>query len=270
MPNRLTRRVRTAALAVGALAAAALAVPTFAGAVPDSSPDAAHPQTIEEVQQELGDLALTNTQLVEQYDQARLVVQKRHAEAVTADRKADQVARRLEAVRSILVRSVSAQYEGGTFSAAGALLSSENGASYLDSLDTLSMVSEHNSDIVREVTAVKSAAVTAREKADALLADAKHELAALDQRKTRVQAQVDKYKGLLATLTAQQRAAYLAAQSPSASSSQISTATTKLNSATRARPLPRRRARPSSSRWHRSASRTCGDPAARTPSTARG
>ena len=56
-------------------------------------------------------------------------------------------------MRSILVRSVSAQYEGGSFSAAGALLTSESGANYLDRLDTMSMVSEHNSDIVREVTA---------------------------------------------------------------------------------------------------------------------
>ena len=77
---------------------------------------------------------------------------------------------------------------------------------------------------------MKAASVEARKRADGLLAEREDQLAALGERKKHVQAQVDKYKDLLATLSAQQRALFLAAASPVASTAQVSTARTKLTS----------------------------------------
>src|SRR5205823_3247656 len=124
--------------------------------------------------------------------------------------------------------SFSAMYEGGSFSATGALLTSESGSSYLTRLDTMSMISQHNVQLVHQVGAIKRQATRARQTADAMLADAKQRLATLATQRKAVQTQVDKYKTLLDTLTAAQRAAFLAAQSPAAPVQKVTTTRAKL------------------------------------------
>lgn len=193
----------------------------MAGAQPQQPTKA---PTIEQVQKQLGQLALKNSQLIEQYDQARIDVAHRRAAADKAQTAATKAAKHLSAARHLLGQSFSALYEGGSFSATGALLTSDSGSSYLSRLDTLSMMSEHNAQMVREVTAVKKQASAARDKANTLLVDARAKLQALGKQRDAVQKQVDKYKTLLATLTAQQRAAYFAAQHPTPTKAAVNTA----------------------------------------------
>jgi cell wall-associated NlpC family hydrolase len=223
--NRLTRRVRTAALVVGALGATVVALPTVAGAQPQSPKK---PQTIEQVQKELGSLALENSQLIEQYDQGRIQVEQRQAAAARAQHAANVASAHLRSARAVLGQSFSAMYEGGSFSTTGALLTSESGASYLSRLDTMSMISQHNAQLVREVTAIKKQAAHSRDTANSMLADARATLKALAAKRADVQAQVDKYKNLLATLTAAQRAAFFAAQHPTATHAAVQTAKAQL------------------------------------------
>jgi cell wall-associated NlpC family hydrolase len=202
-----------------------VALPTVAGAQPQRP---SNPPTIEQVQKQLGGLALKNSQLIEQYDQARIDVAQRKAVAAKASAAATVAKRHLYQARRVLGQSFSAMYEGGSFSTTGALLTSESGSSYLSRLDTLSMISQHNTQLVQEVTAVKKQAAAARNKATALFDDAKSKLEALGKQRDTVQAQVDKYKNLLATLTAAQRAAFIQAQSPAVPKAAVSTAKTKL------------------------------------------
>jgi cell wall-associated NlpC family hydrolase len=181
------------------------------------------------VQQQLGELALKNSQLIEQFDQARIVVQQRQAAADKAEQAATRAAARLTAARHVLGQSLSAMYEGGSFSATGALLTSESGSSYLTQLDTMSMISQHNAQLVHEVGAIKRQATRARDNAAGLLADARQKLSALNQQRTQVQNQVNKYKNLLDTLTAAQRAAYRAAQNPTPAPATVAKARTHLS-----------------------------------------
>jgi peptidoglycan DL-endopeptidase CwlO len=88
---------------------------------------------------------------------------------------------------------------------------------------------------------VKKQAAQARDEARTMLAEAKAELTALGNQRDAVEAQVEKYKKLLASLTAAQRAAYLAAHSPTASQAQVNTAATKLV-ATKGTPAAARKA----------------------------
>jgi cell wall-associated NlpC family hydrolase len=216
---RLSRRFRTAGIA-GVLLAAALTVPTVAFAAPHSSPAPA--QTIDSVQQQLGKLALKNDQLVEQYNQANNAYHATKIAAAKASKGYRAAARKLATARGQLSASATAQYEGGSFSAAGALLSSDSGSSYLDQLDTLSMLSSHNAQVVSSYAATQKQAKDAKKSADHLLNRARTTRQKLAKQHTNTQQQINKYTTLLASLNAQQRAAWAKRANPTVSATQIS------------------------------------------------
>jgi peptidoglycan DL-endopeptidase CwlO len=186
-------------------AAAALLVPTIAGATP--AQPGATPDPIS-VQKQIGALALRNEQLIEKYDQAQVDVAARQKMADASARKAARLKAKYERARLILSQTVAAQYEGGTFSATGALLSSSNGESYLDQLNTMSVVSNHTAQILTALTNSRKALASAQHHASKLLAAAKAKRDALAKQKNAVQHQVDKYTTLLSTLNSDQQAAY--------------------------------------------------------------
>jgi cell wall-associated NlpC family hydrolase len=222
---RLSRRVPQAVTAVVSIAATALIAPqAFATPGPRATPDA---PTTASVQQQLSDLAMQNTQLVEQFDQAQGDVQAKQAAAEKAKQQAAAANAVYDKARDALGATAAAQYEGGSFSATGALLSSGSGQGYLDQLQTLTMLSSHTAQVVTRATDAQAQAVTATKTADQLLTVATAKRDALAQQRADLQKQVDKYLGLLATLTAQQRALYLQQTSPSASSAAVSSLTAK-------------------------------------------
>jgi peptidoglycan DL-endopeptidase CwlO len=207
---RLTRRVRTAALAAGLIGAAVI-VPSVAAATPGVTPSK---PTIDSVQQQLGNLALKNDQLVERYNRANIAYHATRQAAAKAAKTYRIVAARLASAQEQLSVSAAAQYEGGSFSAAGALLSSDSGSSYLDQLDTLSMLSSHNAQVVSSFASIQKQAKDAKNQAHGLYAAAKDKFAAVSKRKTETQTQIDKYTTLLASLNEQQRAAWAARTNP--------------------------------------------------------
>jgi cell wall-associated NlpC family hydrolase len=210
----ITRRLRPL-LAVVALGTVALVAPSTAVATPDTHP------SIADVQRQLGELALQNTQLVEQFDQAQGDVQAKQAAADRAEAAAAKANTAFESARSELSMAATAIYEGGSFSATGALLSSDSGNNYLDQLQTLSMLSSHTSQIVRGLQVVQREAVTAQSSADELLGVAKAKRDELAKKRTVLQKQITKYQNLLGTLTAAQRAAYQRQMNPSVSSAAV-------------------------------------------------
>jgi cell wall-associated NlpC family hydrolase len=182
------------------------------------------------VQKQLGELALKNSQLVDQYDQAQIVVQTKGAAAAAAERVAAKADKAYQIARSQLGATAAAQYEGGSFSATGALLSSTSGSSYLDQLATLSMISSHTAQVVSNLTVVQTQADSMRKQAESLLAQATAKRDQLVKQKSEVQKQLDKYSKLLDSLTAVQRQSYQQSVNPSVSQSSINAATAKLPS----------------------------------------
>jgi cell wall-associated NlpC family hydrolase len=218
------RLVRPALWVLSGLAAGALVLPAVAGAAPPAAPgSAAHP-TIASVKQQLQQLARRNDQLVERFDQAQQQVATDQDKADAAATAAAAAQRRLEAARAALGASAAAQYEGGTFSSAGALLASSSGSSYLDQLDTLSLLNDHNASMVSTFTAAKQDADTATATAQRLLGQARQQRDAVAKQRTQVSAEIGKYKQLLNKLTEAQRLAFLARQSHAASPAQVETA----------------------------------------------
>ena len=217
MANVSTRPVRPL-VAIVALGAATLLTPTFAAATPDVPGRA---PSVADVQRELGELALQNTQLVEQFDQAQGQVQAKQAAADRAEAAAQKADKAFESAREELGMAATAMYEGGSFSATGALLSSDSGSNYLDQLQTLSMLSSHTAQIVRGLHVVQGRANAARETADELLGVAKVKRDDLAAKRKTVQQQLKKYQDLLATMTATQRAAYQRQVNPAVSSAAV-------------------------------------------------
>ncbi|MGH8862193.1 MAG: NlpC/P60 family protein [Jatrophihabitantaceae bacterium] len=209
MAFRITRRVRTTGLAT-VLIAAAVTVPTVASAQPGGGSASSPRPTIQSVQKQLGGLALRNDQLVEKYNQANNTYLAARVAAAKATKAYQAAQHRLSVAQNLLAQSAAAQYEGGTFSATGALLSSDSGSSYLDQLDTLSMLSQHNAQVVSSFTVLQTQAEQADATAHRLYADAKGKRAAVLQQRTVTRNQIEKYKQLLGSLNAQQRAMWAA------------------------------------------------------------
>ncbi len=220
--SRYFRPVLVAALAAGAVA---LSLPAVASAMPPV------PVTVADVQKQLGELALQNIQLVERYDQAQVDVGVKQKRADRAQRVAFVAETAFAVARTAFEATITAQYEGGSFSAAGALLSSQNRQSYLDQLNVMSMVADHTAQLVASLETSKHAAESARRLARALLAAATTKRNHLVDQRAALAAQVQKYTDLLGSLTAAQRAAYLSIATPQATAPQLAAAQVRLSSA---------------------------------------
>ncbi|MCU1659784.1 MAG: hypothetical protein JWO57_4440 [Pseudonocardiales bacterium] len=225
MAFRLSRRVRPVVAAAAALGAAALLVPSVAIATPTNPPS---PPSVSSVQQQLGELALRNTQLVEKYNQAQVEVASKQHAADDAQQAATAALAAFARGRSMLSATIAAQYEGGSFSATGALLSSASGQNYLDQLNTLGIISAHTAQIVAQLAAAKGAADAADKQAATLLKAATAKRDELAKQKSEVQSQVDKYTTLLASLTAAQRAAFQRTIAPPVSPAKVTAAAATL------------------------------------------
>ena len=221
---RLSRRVRPALVGLAALGAAALLIPPLASATP--SPAA--PPDIASVQKQLDALAAKNEMLVEQFDHAQVVVAADQKAAHAAHRAAVRSQAEYARVRVELSQTVTAQYEGGSFSATGALLSSPSGQSYLDQLDTLSLMSAHTAQMIARAGTTKQAAKSAQHTAATLLASATAKRDKLADQRVVVQKQIDKYTTMLSALNAAQRAAFQRAHARPVPAAAVTSATAAL------------------------------------------
>jgi peptidoglycan DL-endopeptidase CwlO len=199
-PSRVRSLVAGAAVAA-LIATGAVVLPHVAGATPGQP-------TIQEVKAKLDKLAHRNEILAEQYNKAAAQVKAEQKAADSAQRTALAAAGDFDKARARLSATITAEYESASFSHAGALLTSRNGQSYLDALDTLTVISSHRAEIVAQIKAIRVKAKVAQAQASKLLEAAQAKAAALDKQKKQIQADTNKFKDLLATLTAQQQATY--------------------------------------------------------------
>ena len=215
--SRSTRALRPALLAV-ALSAGVVVVPHIAGA----SPDAPRTQpTVASVQKELGRLALKNSQLVEKYDQARVQATRRSAQAARAQRAATKARAAYRLASRQMTQTLLSSYESSDINSAAALLVSDNGASYLDRLAAMSMLSSHEAQVVQHMTSVKADADSTSRQAVTLLAEARKQLAGVRKSRAAVLRQIAKYKAALNMLTAAQRSAFSGAINPAVQSASV-------------------------------------------------
>jgi cell wall-associated NlpC family hydrolase len=206
--SRALRVIRPLAV-IGSLIASLVIVSTVstpATATPNTRP------TIESVRKQLDVLARKNSQIVDKYDGAQIHVTQRTAAAASAAKQSVLAKHRYTAAHRQLVQVIQNQYMGSDLGAAGALLDSDSTGNYLDRLDLLNLVSIQTAEVVKNTTKTRAAATKAADTATTLLDRAKGERAELRKQKGDVEKQITKYKSLLATLTAEQRAAYLRAQ----------------------------------------------------------
>ena len=205
--HRLTRRGRSRAVAaalVGLIAAsaagftAATLAPTVASADPAPS--------VSDVEKQLGHLALEKTQMVDKYDQIQSDVAAKQRAADAAQVVARQSQQKYLAARDQLVSAVVSQYESGGFGSASALLGSPDKDAYLDQAQLLSLLRGHNDEVVATATAALRDANAAQAHATTLLGVAKERRDALLAQRQDVDKQISKYKTLLATLNANERA----------------------------------------------------------------
>jgi cell wall-associated NlpC family hydrolase len=217
--NRVPRRLRSLSFIL-AVTAALLLVPAVAAALP-GRPVAPSTRTIHNVQHRLRQLTKRNAILVDAYDRAQEKVAQRQAAATKAQQQAVNAQHQYVKAEQELQIIMAAEYEGGSFSAAGALLSSPSGESYINSLDTLSMLSSHSAQIVSAVAEAKKAAKAAQQKAQQMLAQAKSAQASVAKQKTHVKAQIAKFRNLLTSLTIAQQRAFAAEQAPKVTHAQV-------------------------------------------------
>ncbi len=295
MASRAVRVIRPIAV-IGALMASLVLVGAPAVATPDSTPTTT--PTISSVRAKLDTLARKNSQIVDKYDAARVLLDQRTAAAAKAARQSTLAQQHYTASRQNLVRVMQAQYMGSGLGAAGALLDSNSSVNYIDRLDVMNLVSIQTTEVVKTATSARKSASAAATAASHALDAAKAQRASLGKQRTAVEKQISQYKDLLATLTAEQQAAYQRAQeardaeaaalaanantntnttpAPPTAPTRPPRATTRRRTPTatrwrtsrspaRRRPRPRSR---SGSRSHRSASRTYSPPTVRVPTTA--
>jgi cell wall-associated NlpC family hydrolase len=202
---RLSRRIRLTVSLAALLAALAALLPPLAFATP-KTPNT--PTTVEGVQKELTALARKNAQLVEVYNRARIDVAAKQKALAAAKVAAQQADVAFTQARDAISATVAAQYESGSFSTAGALLSSSSGQSYLDQIQALDMISQHNAQVAKQLDMAKTAADTANKTAAGLLQAATQRRDQLAAQKASIDGQLAKYSALLASLSVTQRAAY--------------------------------------------------------------
>lgn len=219
MAIRIARRVRPL-LAIAAIVATVTVAPTLASAAPGVAPHAE--PSVSDVQKQLGELALTNTQLVEKYNQAKINVASREKAATEAQAAALRANAAYDQAHQQFVQIIQSQFESGTsFGAAGALLDSSSGTNYLDRIDLMNMMSTHNAQVVQNMGRASTAAAAAARYAQTQLLAARSERDALDAQRTKVQNEIRKYQTLLATLTSAQQAAFRQTINPVASQQQV-------------------------------------------------
>jgi cell wall-associated NlpC family hydrolase len=192
---------------------ALLASPLTASAAP--RPQTPNPPTTSaQVMTTLTQLAKSNDILTERYNLAKIQVAKAQKAAAQAaqDAAAAQVA--LAAARQSLAASLASQYRSSSFSRTAALLGSDSGQSYLDKMQSLNFLSLHDKEVAITAGQATATAQQAQRAATAAVASAQAQQDQVTQQVASLTAEIAKQKALFASLSAAERARFLAAGTP--------------------------------------------------------
>jgi cell wall-associated NlpC family hydrolase len=192
------------------LLAAVLIAPIAAHALPNSAEPAvaAKPLTKAQVIAKLQSLAKSSEQLSEQLNQAKIDIGKAQQRVVTATRQADLAQQQLRTAQQQLAISLASQYKSASFSRTVALLSANSTENYLQTVQTMNLLTEHQSQVAAIAANAITVADAATAQAKAAVTTANQKQAQLVKRQQALKAEVAKYQALLNTLTAAERAQY--------------------------------------------------------------
>lgn len=218
MAIRFPRRPHFLPATAGVLAAIALVTPSIAAAAPNAP---VAPADVVTIQKQLGTLALQNAMLVEKFDVARIELATAQRAAAKANAAAQAAAANYERARTAISATIAVQYEAGSFSTTGALLSSDNGQGYLARLQALSMLSAHSAQVAKQMGDANAAADATAQRAATLVSDARARSEALGKQQATLGTQIAKYSSLLGMLNSAQRTDYQRAVAPPVSAASV-------------------------------------------------
>jgi len=189
---------------------AILAAPLAAHALPHSAEPAvaAKPLTKAQVIAKLHSLGKSSEQLSEQLNQAKIDTAKAQLAVTAATRAADLAQQQLRTAQQQLAISLASQYKSASFSRTVALLSSNSTENYLQTVQTMNLLTEHQGQVASMAANAITVADAATAQAKAAATAASRKQAELVKRQQALKAEVAKYQALLATLTAAERARY--------------------------------------------------------------
>lgn len=189
---------------------AVVAAPLAAHALPHSAQPAvsAKPLTTAQVTAKLHSLAKSSEQLSERLNQAKIDTAKAREQVIEATRNADLAQQELRAAQQQLAMSLASQYKSASFSRTVALLSANSTDNYLQTVQTMNLLTQHQGEVATMAANAIGAANAATAQAKAAAATATRKQAELVKRQHDLAAEVTRYKKLLATLTAAERARY--------------------------------------------------------------
>lgn len=201
MASTRLRHVLGATFAVGV---GAVLSPLAASAAPGAPPI----PTVASVTARLDRLADQTTALTTKFTAAQAAVQAALLRAAVAQHAAAQATAAYVRARTQLSPLVTAQYEQGPMSSAGALLTSVSGQRYVDAMATMKMVVAHRADVVAQVASADTKARSAQKAAAALVAEATSRRDALAKQRVEIVVRTQTFRKVLATLTIAQQQAY--------------------------------------------------------------
>jgi cell wall-associated NlpC family hydrolase len=214
---------------------AVFVAPLAASGTPhQDDPVAGQPLTSAQVTAKLGALAKSSEQLAEQMNHAKIDIAGAQKQVVVAARNADLAQTKLREAQQQLAISIASQYKSASFSRTIALLSSDSSENYLQTVQTMTLLTQHQGAVASMATNAIAAANKATAAAKAAVTAATQKQDDLAKRQSALNAETTKYKALLATLTAAQRVTYFAppaATPPAAVVTQALTATVPVGAA---------------------------------------
>lgn len=203
--TRVTRLSRTV-LASVVVTGAVLAAPLAAQAVPHPKPPV--PKTAAQATATLHELAKSSEKLAEQLNQAQIDVSVAQKQAAQATRNAAAAQIKLHTAQHQLAASLASQYKAASFSRTAALLASSSSEGYLQTIQSMNLLTQHQSTVALTARNAIQTANLAAARAKAAVATAVAKRALIVKRQADLNREVTKYKALLATLTAAERAKY--------------------------------------------------------------
>jgi cell wall-associated NlpC family hydrolase len=203
--TRVTRLCRTFVASL-VVTGAVVAAPLAAQAIP--RPEAPAPKTAAQVNVKLHELAKSSEKLAEQLNQAQIDVRTAQRAAAEATAAAAAAQARAHTAQRLLGASVASQYKAASFSRTAALLASSSTDGYLQTIQSMNLLTHHQSTVALTATKAIATSNAAKAKAKAAVATAVAKRALIAKRQAELARQVSKYKALLATLTAAERAKY--------------------------------------------------------------
>lgn len=213
-----------------ALLAATASVIALTPAAAQAAPAPASPAPPRSAVQAMDELTSFNEQfekVTEQYNDARILTVKRQAQARVADARARAAQARYATVATDLRRIISGSYRTAPFGQFASMLSSDSPDEFIDRMSTLNIVATRRGAAVLQLGRVRTAAHAAQRQAAQALTSAQRMERELGGRRADLERRAARSRVMFQRLSAQERAAFLAADGHGAGAERASRSTTR-------------------------------------------